>query len=252
MRKRLRLQDQVAVITGAAGGIGGACVAHFTGEGARVAALDCAPLAAAPGVLAITCDVAAPEDLERAVARIRGELGDAEIVVHCAAVSETCDTLSTTRAGFERIMRVNVWSLYNLAQMFVPGMSARGGGAIIVLSSITGIVGAPGLSAYSASKGALITLTRTLALELAASNVRVNAICPASVDTPLLQASFDATPDPGAARARNIERHPLGRLGTPADIASLAVFLASGESSWITGSTYTIDGGASIARGWKE
>ena len=124
MSQRLRLQDRIAVITGAAGGIGGACAAFFADEGARVAALDCAPQAAAPGVLTLPCDVDSAEDLQRAAARIRGELGDPEIVVHCAAVSEGRDTLSTTLAGFERIMRVNVWSLYNLAQTFVPAMSA--------------------------------------------------------------------------------------------------------------------------------
>jgi NAD(P)-dependent dehydrogenase (short-subunit alcohol dehydrogenase family) len=100
--------------------------------------------------------------------------------------------------------------------------------------------------------GALITLTRTMALELAESGVHVNCVCPASVDTPLLQASFARTPDPGGARDRNRKRHPLGRFGTPDDVANLVLFLASEEASWITGGTYVIDGGASIARRWKD
>jgi NAD(P)-dependent dehydrogenase (short-subunit alcohol dehydrogenase family) len=113
-------------------------------------------------------------------------------------------------------------------------------------------VGAPDLSAYAASKGALITLTRTMALELAESNVRVNCVCPASIDTPLLRASFTRTSDPEAARERNRKRHPLGRFGTPEDVANLILFLASDEASWITGGAYVIDGGASIARRWQE
>ena len=131
-------------------------------------------------------------------------------------------------------------------------MRERRSGSIVNLSSITGIVGSPGLSAYSASKGALIALTRTMALELAESNIRVNCVCPGSVDTPLLQASFDHAPDPSRARSLNIKRHPLGRIGTPDDVASLVLFLASDQASWITGGTYVIDGGATLARGWRE
>jgi len=131
-------------------------------------------------------------------------------------------------------------------------MQAAQKGSIVVLASITGIVGAPGLSAYAASKGALITWTRTLALELAESQVRVNCVCPASIDTPLLRASFESLPDPQRARQANIKRHPLGRFGTPEDVANLILFLASSEASWITGGTYVIDGGASIARRWQE
>jgi 2-keto-3-deoxy-L-fuconate dehydrogenase len=134
----------------------------------------------------------------------------------------------------------------------IPLMRDAGGGAIVNMSSITGIVGAPGMAAYSTSKGAIITLTRTLALEVAENGIRVNCICPASIDTPMLRASFDRQPDPEAARARNVKRHPLGRLGTADEVASLALFLASDEASFITGGTYVIDGGALLARRWKE
>jgi 2-keto-3-deoxy-L-fuconate dehydrogenase len=104
------------------------------------------------------------------------------------------------------------------------------------------------LSAYSASKGALLTFGRTLALELADRRIRVNTVCPASVDTPMLQAAYNRQPDPAAARERNILRHPLGRLGTADDVANMILFLASDESSWVTGGTHLIDGGALINR----
>jgi 2-keto-3-deoxy-L-fuconate dehydrogenase len=131
-------------------------------------------------------------------------------------------------------------------------MRSKRSGAFVVMASITGLVGAPGLSAYAASKGALITLTRTLALELAEWQIRVNCVCPASIDTPLLRASFERTADAARARELNIKRHPLGRLGTAEDVANLVLFLASDEAAWITGGTYVIDGGASIARRWEE
>src|SRR5262249_3882084 len=103
-------------------------------------------------------------------------------------------------------------------------------------------------SVYAASKGALVTLAKTMALELADRGVRVNCICPASVDTPMLQFAFARQPDAAEARQRNIRRHPLGRLGTPADVANMALFLASDESSWVTGGIHVIDGGALINR----
>jgi len=247
----MRLKDRVAVVTGAAGGIGKACVDRFLAEGARVAALDLKAPESSPGILSLACDVCERRQVDEAASRIAPKFGAPDILVHSAAISASLNTLDTPEATFHRIMAVNVWSVFNLAQVFVPDMRSRQYGSILLVSSITGIVGAPGLSAYSASKGALITLTRTLALELAESQIRVNVVCPASVDTGLLQTAFHASGDPALARVRNIERHPLGRLGTPEDIASLALFLVSDEASWITGGTYVIDGGASIARRWK-
>ena len=108
------------------------------------------------------------------------------------------------------------------------------------------------MAAYATSKGAIITFSRTLALEQAENGIRVNCICPASVDTPMLQASFDRTADPQSARINNIKRHPLGRLATPEDVANLVLFLASEESSFITGGTYVVDGGATLARRWLD
>ncbi len=245
----MRLSARIAVVSGGAGGIGLACGKLFASEGAQVVCLDREPAVAPHGVTALCCDVSSSEQVLAAAAEIRLQVGDPDILIHCAAVTAFCDTLATSESDFRSIMAVNVWGAINLAQAFVPAMRDRHRGAIVHVASITGLVGAPGLSAYAASKGALITLTRTMAMELAESGIRVNCVCPASVMTAMLDASFARQPDPEQARRRNIAKHPLGRLGRPEDVAQLALFLASDEASWITGATYTIDGGAILARG---
>ena len=232
----MRLQNKTAVITGAASGIGRACAERFAVEGARVFGLD---IAATPPW---QCDVSRLGDVQ-AVAEITGSV---DVLVHCAAVSVFGKTLETSEEDFERILRVNLLGAVNLVKAF--DRQLQSGASIIFIASINGIVGAPGLSAYAASKGALITLGRTLALELAERRIRVNSVCPASVDTPMLRASFDRQSNPAEAREANIGRHPLGRLGTPEDVANLVLFLASDESSWVTGGTHLVDGGALINR----
>jgi NAD(P)-dependent dehydrogenase (short-subunit alcohol dehydrogenase family) len=150
------------------------------------------------------------------------------------------------------VLAVNIKSMFYSARAVLPGMIARKAGVILNSASITGIVGAPGMAAYATSKGAIITFTRTLALEQAENGVRVNCICPASVETTMLQSSFEQAPDPQLARANNIRRHPLGRFATPLDVANLALFLVSDESAFITGTTSVVDGGALLARRWQE
>ena len=236
----MRFQNKVAVITGSASGIGRACAEQFTVEGGRVFGLDIA--SDAPW----RCDVSRPDEIHDVASRIRGMVSRTDVLVHCAAVSTFGRTLETSEEDFERILRVNLLGAVNLVKAFDSHLP--GGASIIFIASITGIVGAPGLSAYATSKGALITLGRTLALEFAERGIRVNSVCPASIDTPMLRASFDSQPNPAEARAQNILRHPLGRLGTPEDVANLVLFLASDESSWITGGTHLVDGGALINR----
>ena len=247
----MRLAGKTALITGGASGIGAACVARFVREGARVVSLDLE--AHRPeGAAAVVADLGSDESVHAAAEEVRKAVGDVDIVVHSAATTAFATTLDTKPEDIERIFRVNVGGAYRLVKEFAPAMRCKKSGAFVVMASITGLVGAPGLSAYAASKGALITLTRTLALELAEWQIRVNCVCPASIDTPLLRASFERTADAAGARELNIKRHPLGRLGTAEDVANLVLFLASDEAAWITGGTYVIDGGASIARRWEE
>jgi NAD(P)-dependent dehydrogenase (short-subunit alcohol dehydrogenase family) len=257
----MRLKDKVAFITGAGGGIGRAAALRFAREGARIAGLDrdgdrvqkvVRELPQEGKHAAFETDVGSSQSVNDAVRQAIEKFGRVDILFNNAAITSLSSVASIGDDELERVLTVNVKSMFYVSRAVLPQMVAQKSGAILNSSSITGLVGAPGMTAYAASKGAIITFTRSLALEQAENGIRVNCICPASIDTPMLQKSFDQTSDPAAARERNIRRHPLGRLGTPEDVADLALFLVSNEASFITGSTYVIDGGASIARRWLD
>lgn len=236
------LGGRVALVTGAASGIGAAIAARFRAAGARVAGLD---LTEASGVdLAIAADLRSDDAVARAMARLER----VDILVHAAAVSSPGGVLDTAPATYGDIYDVNVIGAVRLMRHIVPGMRGRGGGSILLLSSINARFATPSLAAYAASKAALESVMRTAALEFAPDCIRVNAIAPASIDTPLLRGSFDLQDDPEKARQANIGRHPLGRLGLPEEVAELALFLSSDRAGWITGAVHSIDGGASVTR----
>ncbi|MGH8175790.1 MAG: SDR family NAD(P)-dependent oxidoreductase [Steroidobacter sp.] len=240
------LGGHVALVTGAASGIGAAIVSRFQAEGARVAGLDVNPGAASDHNL--VCDLRSRSALEEALARMTEALGAPDILVHAAAASFPGGVFDTDPATFVDLYDVNVVGAVRLLQLCVPAMRSRGGGSVVMLSSINADFAAPSLAAYAATKAALNNLVQTAALEFAPDNIRINAIAPASIDTPLLRASFARNPDPEQARVRNIARHPLGRLGNADEVAELALFLASDRAQWITGSVYPMDGGASVTR----
>lgn len=242
----MRLDGEIALVTGASGGIGQAICARFAAAGARVAALDLD--APAIGDVALACDLSNDDAVADAAQRVRAELGDPTIVVHGAATTEFAETLASSPDAFLRVYNVNVGGALRLVQAFGPAMQARSRGNFVFVSSINARMGAPGLAAYAASKGGLETFLKTFALEVAGDGIRVNGIAPASVDTPMLRASFARQPDPDTALAANVQRHPLGRLGRAEDVADAALFLASDASSWITGTVLAIDGGAGVTR----
>lgn len=238
----MELQGQVALVTGAASGIGAAIAARLRAAGARVAGLD---LGVADGVdLPLVADLRS----DTALAAAMEQLGGVDILVHAAAASVPGGVLDTDPGAYADLYDVNVIGAVRLMRHLVPAMREKGRGSILLLSSINASFATPSLAAYAASKAALESLTRTAALEFAPWGVRVNAIAPASVDTPLLRGSFESQSDPAAARAANILRHPLGRLGLPEEVAELALFLSSDRAAWITGAVHPIDGGAGVTR----
>ena len=258
----MRLTGKVIIVTGAGGGIGHATALLFGREGAHVVAVDrdqestaqaTEGIRAAGGrAIGIPADVGSEKDARTVIERTVAEYGRIDVLFNNAGVSSFTSLLETDESEIDRVFGTNVKSVFFLSRATIPHMKRQGSGSIINSSSITGIVGAPGMAAYASSKGAIITLTRTMALEHAEDGIRVNCICPASIDTAMLRQAFDRAPDPKTARSQNIKRHPLGRLGTPEDVAYFALFLASDESSFVTGGTHVIDGGASLARRWKE
>lgn len=239
------MQGRVVLVTGAASGIGAAVVAQLRADGATVAALD---LTAVQGADAsAVADLRSAAAVTAAIATLRSAVGRFDALVHCAGICPPGGTLDSDDAQWLDVYSVNVLGALRVIREVVPDMRGRGG-SIVLVSSINARFATPGLAAYAASKAALEAMARTAALELAADGIRVNTIAPASVDTPMLQASFARAPDPAAARRSNEQRHPLGRLGTPQDAAELALFLASPRSGWITGAVFALDGGAGVTR----
>lgn len=239
------MQGRVALVTGAASGIGAAVVATLRAEGATVATLD--QVASSGGAASAVADLRSAEAVGAAVAQLRQDVGSFDVLVHCAGICPSGSTLEHDDALWMDVYSVNVLGALRMLRAVVPDMRGRGG-SIVLVSSINARFATPGLAAYAASKAALEEMARTAALELAGDNIRVNTIAPASVDTPMLQASFARAADPAAARQANVQRHPLGRLGTPQDAAELALFLASPRSGWITGAVFALDGGAGVTR----
>jgi NAD(P)-dependent dehydrogenase (short-subunit alcohol dehydrogenase family) len=240
------LEGRVVLVTGAASGIGAAIVARFRAAGARVAGLD---LAEGQGSdHDVVADLRSDTALAAAYAEVKATLGAPDILVHAAAATHHGGSIETDPADFADIYDVNVIGAVRLLRLCVPDMKVGGGGSIVFLSSINADFATPTLAAYAASKAALNNLMQTAALEFASDNIRVNAIAPASIDTPAMRASYARQGDAERARQANMSRHPIARIGTPEEVAELALFLVSGRAGWITGSVYPIDGGARVTR----
>ena len=240
------LQGRRALVTGAASGIGAAIVRRLRAAGALVAGLDVDPRIGSDFDLA--ADVRSAPALETALARLEQGMGLPDILVHAAAITASGGVLDVAPERWLEIYDVNVVGAVRLLQRCVPAMKERRGGAVVLVSSINADFATPTQAAYAASKGALNNLMKTAALELAPDGIRVNAIAPASIDTPAMRASIASRPDPEQATRANMRRHPLERWGSADEVAELALFLVSDRSSWITGAVHRIDGGASVTR----
>ena len=249
-----RLESRTAVVTGGASGIGRAIATAFAREGAAVWIVDCdgalgaaaaREIAGAGGAAeARACDVADGESVRRVFGEIAGR-GRVEILVNCAGIAHVGTVSSTTEEDFDRVLRVNVRGVYLCTRAAVEHMLERGGGVILNIASIAASTGLPDRFAYSASKGAVLAMTFSVARDGLRDGIRCNAISPARVHTPFVD-GFVARNYPGreAEMMRKLsEAQPVGRMGKPEEVASLAVWLCSDEASFVTGVDYPLDGG---------
>jgi NAD(P)-dependent dehydrogenase (short-subunit alcohol dehydrogenase family) len=248
-----RLAGKVALITGAGGGQGRAAAVLFAKEGAKVVVADVkveggeetTSMVKAAGGQAVfhATDVSQAEQVAAAVRLAVDTYGALHIMYNNAAVLHRKDALVTNLDEdiWDLVLNVNLKGVYLGCKYAVPEIVKAGGGSIINVSSLAGLIGIGNVHAYTASKGGVISLTRALAMAYAAQKVRCNVICPGGVDTPMMAHVFH-NPNP-KFREMSEKGHPLGRLGAPEDIAQMALYLASDESSWVTGSVFTIDGG---------
>jgi NAD(P)-dependent dehydrogenase (short-subunit alcohol dehydrogenase family) len=239
---------RVALVTGAAGGIGLATVRLLRARGYAIIAEDISPkveeLGADEAIVPLQADVSLTETAQRAVALARERFGRLDLLVNNAGLFLRKPTEECTDEDFDVLMAVNVRGAFSHARESLPALAAAKG-SIVNLASISGLIGQPNQAIYSMTKGALVQLTRQLAVEQAHRGIRVNAVAPGAVDTDFIARGRDATadPDPAASRARSISNHPIGRILTAGEIAEAIVFLASDAASGITGTILGVDGG---------
>ncbi len=243
-----RLAGRVCVVTGASGGIGAASVALFQREGATVVGVDL--YSDSPGDLALQADVTDEQQVREAFERVRGECGHIDVLFNNAGVSPSDDgsVLDTSVEAWEHVQRVNLRSVFLCCKHGIPHLLENEGplrGSVINTASFVAVMGAATSQiSYTASKGGVLALSRELGVEFARRGVRVNALCPGPVDTPLLRELFAKDPEKAARRLVHV---PMGRFAHAEEIAHGALFLASDESSYVTASTFLIDGGLSGA-----
>lgn len=242
-----RFANKVVLITGASTGIGLATVERILAEGGRVYAGHRRAIDAdLGGAIPISLDITAEAAWPTAISAIVEREGRLDVLVNNAGLRESGAVEATTLEQWYRLIDVNLTSVFLGCRAAVPALRAAGGGAIVNVGSITGIRGTEAMVAYSASKSGLTSMTSSLALDLAPEHIRVNAVCPASIRTRMVTDWLGSEPDPEAAEARVLAKHPIGRIGRPEEVASVIAFLASDDASFMTGLSIPVDGGRSI------
>lgn len=250
-----RLAGKVALITGGGTGIGRACALLFAREGARVAVAGRRqdPLAAVAAevynaggeALAVRCDVTNAAEVARAIELCVKRFAKLDVVVNNAGALVVATADQTSEQDWQQMLAVNLTGTFLVSRAALPELRRAGGGSIINIGSILGLISMKSRAAYTASKSGVTGLTRAMALDHAHEGIRVNCICPSVTETELMVGVINAQPDPAAYRQMRAAQIPLGRLGQPDDVAQMALFLASDESSWVTGAALPLDGGLS-------
>jgi len=248
----MRLEGLRAAVTGAGSGIGLATVELMVAEGARVAGLDLTPPPASDDILSLVADVTDSASLERAAARTSETLGGVDLLVCNAGIGAAGTVEDNPEDEWRRVYDVNVLGIVRTARAFLPLLRRSEHAAIVNTASVVATTGLPRRACYGASKGAVLALTMAMAADHVGEGIRVNCVCPGTVDTPWVGRLLEAADDPERARRDLVARQPIGRLGTAAEVAEAIVYLASPAAGYVTGTALAIDGGItgfSIPRG---
>ena len=243
-----RFKNKVVLITGAGQGIGLATAKRMASEGATIIAgiLDDAQADAVKAYEAIKLDVRHEESWIAAMDSLMMSHGGLDELINNAGISPQATAEETTPEFWDEVMAINLRGSFLGCQKAIPVMRNRGGGAIVNIASINGIRGNRRLVAYAATKGAIVSMTMSLALDHSQDNIRVNCVCPATIDTAMPRGMVAEAPDPALLQRQMIEKHPIGRIGQPEEVASTIAFLASEDASFMTGLAIPVDGGRSI------
>lgn len=236
---------RTAVVTGAGSGIGQAIAELLRDGGAQVVGVDLEPAGVPDGCTPLRVDVSDADAVQQACDRLLAELGSVDVLMNNAGTGSTTDVMSCTPQEWDRVFAVNVRSVFLWTRALLPSMLDRSSGSIVNTASVLALIGAPDRAAYSASKGAIVALTKQVAVQYAGTGVRCNCVCPGTVDSPWVGRLLDSADDPEQARESLVARQPVGRLGTPLEVARAAVYLASDAADFVTGSALVIDGGMS-------
>jgi len=249
----MRLADKVAIITGAAGGIGRATAILFAQEGAKVVVVDYAPEGGQETVemirrdggeaIFVETDISKADAVEKMVQKVVETYGRIDVLFNNAAVTIPASVVDATEEVWDKTMDIDLKGVFLPSKYAIPHMIRGGGGAVVNTASMCGLVASRNQAPYSAAKGGVIALTRQMAIDYASHNIRVNSICPSEVRTPMFLGFINRAPDPEKKMQELVARIPLGRVAEPEELARAALFLASDESSYITGVTLPVDGG---------